>query len=109
MSVREVLIAARGLIAKGWTQGFAARDVAGQSVEPWSSPSACSWCIVGALNVACGTDVSETYDGLARRKAAFESLEPFVGCEDWLFWNDTPGRTQAEVLAAFDRAIEAQS
>ena len=37
---------------------------------------------------------------------AFQHLEKAVGINGIEHWNDMPGRTHAEVLAAFDRAIE---
>lgn len=36
---------------------------------------------------------------------AFEPFRKAIECRDVLTWNDAPGRTVEEVLAAFDRAI----
>ena len=45
-----------------------------------------------------------------RAKAAFDALADVVGVDDHYAlenWNDMPDRTAAEVLAVYDRAIEA--
>ena len=79
---REVLVAARWILERhGWIQ------------HALRGP--CGFCMRGAMgSVMC---VNEDV-----RWLALELLPQ--GC--FTGWNDTPGRTKAEVLAAFDRAIE---
>ena len=58
-----------------------------------------AWCIGGALNEACPKF----------RGSAHAALRKAIGLgkhDDVAVWNDERGRTHAEVLAAFDRAIE---
>jgi hypothetical protein len=105
MTTREVLIAARGLIAKGWTQGSFARASDGVGTS-FNDHDACSWCSLGALMAATpvafdrGIAMSCLRDAIGRDANGRGSIQ---------LWNDAPERTQAEVLAAFDKAIEAQS
>ena len=95
----EDLKAARELIAKGWTQSMSARDVSGEPVRP-TSPRAVCFCTLGALNRA-------TDDELARSDNCMRLLRIAIGCLFIHEWNDAHGRTQEEVLAAFDKAIAA--
>jgi hypothetical protein len=95
MSIAQVLTEARKLIAQGWTQGEYKRVING--VE--------CWCISGAMGQA-----SPDYKP---RDLAFAALFYALGDDDLYLssssnlteWNDTPGRTQEEVLALIDRAI----
>lgn len=80
-----VLEKARERIAQGWCQGnFNSRG---------PGPA----CIVGAL-----IGVSETTQ---EHTSAYRALG-FTGGGEVVGWNDAPGRTQVEVLARFDAAIE---
>lgn len=85
-----VLEKARTRVAKRWKQHGGIRRCA-------SDP----WCML----VAC-TDIDTAHF------VPYFSLSPFarlLGFETWtdaVEWNDAPGRTQAEVLARFDAAIE---
>lgn len=76
-------------IAKGWCQGADALSAAGR-ISPLSA-KAVKWSASGAI---------EGPDPFAAR----DVLMGITGCS-LRAWNDTPGRTQAEVLALFDRAI----
>jgi hypothetical protein len=96
-SVREVLIAARDRIAKpgAWIQHTYARDAAGTPVA-YNSKDAVCYCALGAIYA----------DGVV---PGVGSALRMVTDEDGVdLWNDAPGRTQEEVVAAFDRAIAAQ-
>lgn len=79
---------ARALIERGWCQGR-------------MSTADGSVCIRGAI-------LDAFYDAdLAEEKRADGLLKSAVGFDGYLGdWNDAPERTQAEVLAAFDKAIE---
>lgn len=95
----DILKRARALVERGWCQGTYSRDERG--VASLSKSQDCSWCSVGALDTAAGSD-SDKY------LAAYDELATAItpgGDVGVVKWNDAPGRTQAEVLAMFDRAI----
>lgn len=99
--VIETLKKARDLIARegGWTQGAYARDAAGSACS--IGANAQCFCTLGALRLASDGDRD-----LARAAAAaLRDRHSMVWIDDW---NDTPGRTQAEVVALFDAAIAAE-
>jgi hypothetical protein len=103
-TVAEKLREARALIAKGWTQDAEARNAAGadiQDVDPaFEDVEPVCWCAAGAIFWATGIDEYST---------AADVLVAAIGERTRHFipqWNDAPERTQAEVLQAFDRAIE---
>lgn len=118
MTPLEILIAARAKIAQGWCQNNLAVTSSGFDTNALN-PNAVSWCAVGALSHAAGCrsvgaktnpDFSQTgWQALCQFSAAnfLSSYDPDdIG---WAVtkWNDNPMRTQADVLAAFDRAISA--
>lgn len=91
-NVREVLLAARWMLKHvGWQRGeFASFDpVSGRPV---------AFCAIGAL-MRVEKENPEDYS------RALSELFLHIGCRIPT-WNDTPGRTKEEVLAAFDQAIE---
>lgn len=96
-----VLHAARELVAAGWCQGALARNRYGREVER-RSPSASRFCAAGALYQIGAWFPPSTED------AAFHALAQTLGVERarLALWNDDPARTQAEVVAAFDAAIQ---
>jgi hypothetical protein len=87
--LKNDLMAARALVERGWCQGIS-HDNTG-SVD--------KYCVLGAIDQASSGDSSE---------AKF-ALRKVVGGIYLADWNDAPERTKADVLAAFDRAIEAVS
>ena len=91
----DKLRAARALIAApgGWTQGASARDSNGRAIVS-HSPSAVCFCSGGALFRVNGHYLENR-----------EALRRAMNCDNLVDWNDVLGRTQAEVVAAFDRAI----
>lgn len=96
----EILKGARERIAHGWTQQAAARGENGGHIDA-RDPSAVRWCLTGALHAAA--------DGCAcpalLRFLGFTERGEIAPHYEILPWNDTPGRTQAEVLAKLDEAI----
>lgn len=100
----ELLTAARALVLKGWTQGFYAVTSTGEYVSPLES-TACAWCASGAIMAINAGFLDEPQDSACK---AFAIMQAVVG-DAIPDWNDTPGRTQAEVVEAFDRAIERAS
>jgi len=79
--VTKELINARNRIEKGWIQNYAS-----------TSKGVCmSFAIDG---------------GYAMREECLVFLSAAIGGLPVVPWNDAPGRTKEEVLAAYDRAIE---
>lgn len=101
-SVLDVLRDARGLIAKGWTQGEFSRDANGDYC-PMSDPAAACFCAMGAVY---RVTLSEDGIPIPIHNDVYALLCDAVG-GSVVDWNDRRGRTQAEVLAVFDRAIAA--
>ena len=102
----DILRHARGLIEQGWTQGAFARDADGHGVNHRNSRAVC-FCGVGAIRRAAD-DLR-----MPRRltAAAWKVLDDVCPDQELLAmgWQDEPGRTQSEVLAMFDRAIEREA
>ena len=103
--VARVLRAARERIAtpERWTQGEYARTDKGDALpaDDILSRRASCWCAVGALRAAgVWSD-----DGNQFTRALADAIGLL---DDYCIpdWNDTPGRTHAEVLDAFSKAIE---
>jgi hypothetical protein len=107
MSVAATLAEARKLIAQGWTQGCY-HDVDG---------GVNCYCLAGAVGAAEAASVKLT-KGRAKfvfysRSKSIAALSAFLGgmgsgagAVDLVTeWNDTPGRTQEDVLGLIDRAI----
>lgn len=101
-SVVDVLVAARKLIElpEHWTQHETARTFDDVPTTP-NSPCAEKFCIGGAVVAVnpSGAVQALVVDLLA--KAIGES-----GAMGVVEWNDSLGRTHAEALQAYDRAIE---
>jgi hypothetical protein len=89
-------------VVQGWTQGADARDEEQNPVHPWSA-EARSWSLLGA--VICGDDAHEGRVPIDRLAAAAVLLSQVLETQSLSRWNDEPGRTQADALAAFDAAL----
>lgn len=101
MTPREVLLKAAELVERGWCQGHYALDDHGNPALV--EDDACYFCAEGAIIAAMrndhGRDFMETVRALGRAIGVHNSkIIP---------WNDAPGRTQAEVVAALKAAAEA--
>ena len=95
----QIIAEARQRVLAGWCQGAVASDANGRPVLS-SSPEARRWSMLGALLASQnGQPVSDLL-------AAVSSLHRSTGESALEVWNDRPGRTQKEVVAAFDRALE---
>ena len=96
-AVADNLREARALIERGWTQNMFAR--ANKRRVHVMSPSARTFCIVGALMRVRQTPscVDVTDEMRALRFATSQ--------DNLATWNDAPERTHAEVLEALDKAI----
>jgi hypothetical protein len=98
-----LVLDARELIERGWCQSTPAVSETGRAVEP-TSTHARKWSALGALIAAYRSyapqeTVARSAFALARRALAH-------GAGDLTAWNDAPGRTRKEVLAAFRGAVE---
>jgi len=105
MKPSEVLRAARELISvpERWTQGAFARAANGNPIGCLTDNATC-FCSSGAIL----RGAPNCYDHI--RAAAFDTLEWAMGVrqdsdENIATFNDAEGRTHAEVLERFDRAI----
>lgn len=96
-TVAEVLDAAADLLTPegAWTQGDFARTAAGDSLENGWDDGAVCFCIMGAIEHVVGPD--ETTRPF--RAAVLEVTEQSVTA-----YNDTVGRTQADVVAKLREA-----
>ncbi len=100
-SVADILRQARALIEPegAWTQGEFARGDGGYCVL-WDGDSARQWCALGAIKRAAGQH--------GPMRDAWEAINAVCVTEfddELIDWNDRPERTQADVLALYDRAI----
>lgn len=104
-TVSEILFAAAALIEPegAWTQGYYARGRSGRPVR--NKKSATCFCALGAINVAAGN--APDNDARTPQRALEAVLrDGRVDIFDVPEWNDTPGRTQAEVVAKLREAAE---
>lgn len=98
-AVADKLREARGYIEQGWTQHVSAADAEGMEVDKFHPAAAC-FCLYGAFDRAFSTAPLEDSE------FAWMHLKDAIADPQPIGWNDRFGRTQAEVLAAFDKAIE---
>lgn len=78
-----------------WTQDEFARDETGKPLAGgWSAGAAC-WCAMGAVEAVLGRKAASA--GLA---LYIDFVETAARTPSLVAWNDAPGRTQAEVVAA---------
>lgn len=99
-TVADILTAAADLIEKpgAWTQGAFARDEHGCSTG-WRSEDAKCFCVSGAI-----TRAGDRPAGLNRAWQVFNDWTIKRGFSHLARFNDAPGRTQAEVVAALREA-----
>lgn len=97
MTTKEILQKARALVEAGWMQGA--------SFDAKSGCYCASGAICAAANLSEIVFICENRTCTeARSKFATSNKLAGIGIVPW---NDAPGRTKDEVLAAFDKAIEA--
>ena len=106
-AVREILVEARELIDKrGWCQfQFAKRDPhSNGGIQRIASFKVFgnAFCPLGAIMAAGGAGEG----GVTLAKQALAVAAGLSGDGHIPGWNDRPGRTKAEVLAVFDKAIK---
>lgn len=98
-----VLARAALIVASGWTQGSWARDHHGAKVNGASLTATC-WCAGDAIFQAAKQ--LNGGDDFPSVQAACAALRPHLET-DIGDWNDTPGRTQREVVDTLCKAAEA--
>jgi hypothetical protein len=103
MNTVAVIDQAIKLVTLGWCQRAIARSASGQTVSAWSA-AACEWCLAGALSAARhsgggGPGYIEALNLVGDIIAGMGGAKPIEE------WNDTPGRTQAEVIAVLVLAM----
>lgn len=96
MTAAQTLKEARKLIEKGWCQWVFA-ETSDRTTVDVMDVDACRWCASGAIRHAA-KDGCNNLD-------AYDIFQCVIGTDYVSEWNDAPDRTQAEVLAAFDKAI----
>jgi hypothetical protein len=101
METLDVLIRARAEVEKGWCQDVAVDS--GGNV-----------CALGALETAVGVEkyarvYATRYDGIRGARGALTNALPADRPPSVPLFNDTPETTKADVLALFDRAINAEA
>lgn len=82
-----------------WCKGHLAVDANGRTVEP-TSPRACRWCLLGALEACYAAAPSVPYRAL--RDAVREVCEVSGGYPAW--FNDAPCTTHEDILAVARKA-----
>lgn len=103
----QVLERALQLIRSGWNQRATALDLSGKCVW-FTSPSAVSWCLVGALLKGIHDLSPGAPKGIFAlcQSSAFQIVKSAVGCP-LQTWNDEPGRARQDVILVLERAIKA--
>jgi hypothetical protein len=86
-----------------WTQGVMARGEDGDEVDDGRQPSAVCWCTAGLIDRSFPySQHSHVIDLIVAAIAPDNPASPFVVPD----WNDSEGRTAAEVADLFDRAAQ---
>jgi hypothetical protein len=81
---------------RGWTQLYFGSDP--------NKPHTCQVCAIGGLRAAATGDPFENPRGVSAFSRARMFLLNASGDGSIVDWNDTEGRTEAEVLDLFERA-----
>lgn len=97
--MKAVLVAIKSRLASpdAWTRGAYARDVYNQPVS-CIRPSACKWCLAGAL-------LADDMVGGEECWTLFTRIVNERGFSDIATFNDDPLTTYANVLQVLDEAI----
>ena len=105
-NIAERLESVKKIVASGWTQQHYARDEKGIQTFIHDDEATC-WCIMGAIYKTANDLRSQ-----ARHMCTAEMVGVLREANGWEegyhipTWNDEPGRTQEEVIAAIETAIE---
>lgn len=122
----DLLSRTRSLVARGWTQKADARDEFGKPIM-WFEEEATCWCLSGALRAASPDGILDIHQvrkmlwraGRVLGYPMDHDLDSKLHANPkleydkdrlyrWVLedFNDTEGRTQDEVLALVDKAME---
>lgn len=111
MKASEILEKARELVdsPKKWGQGRYAMNAKGQETATYVDEAVC-FCVLGSISRAMSIMTGRLWrltsadlSDIDRAHSFFaKAIDPPLIAK----WNDEPGRTHTEVLAAFDRAID---
>lgn len=107
LTTSQILRNAKILVEKGWCQTTMARDSMGNGVGLMST-LACKFCLGGAIRRA-SNDSSSLYQ--PARSVVARVIQAVTNDKDrdnvnLSTWNDTKGRTQADVLEVLSLSIE---
>jgi hypothetical protein len=110
ITTEQFLAKARALIEKGWVQGTFATTDSGQEAD-YMSKAATRFCMMGACRrVRRELWEDERFPAGAVEDTAYDLLKECIEerklVPDIVEFNDTIGRTQADVLEVFDCAIK---
>jgi hypothetical protein len=105
----RLLLAARGLVARGWCRGADARNAAGAEVDPWD-PAAVSWSLLGAIVAVLEWEAQDRGEmPIEDLAAALYALADLIDTNSLVDWNDDPARTQDNVTGVLSAAAERYS
>lgn len=107
MKTVTILKRARKLIEKGWTQELFARNEQGNRCSAESSAAVC-WCIRGAMFAAVKGKFGDEFveaETILESVIPPSSLKGIGSNAPLVYFNDRKGRTKAQVLALYERAI----
>ena len=107
-TTKAILVKARGKIAKpeNWCKSVAARNK-DYGVCSISDPNACKWCATGAMASVMPRGFIRNFEHRYAYMKAGDLLDSFSMENSVMFYNDRKRTTHADILAVFDRAIEA--
>jgi hypothetical protein len=102
--VADVLLAAALLIEPegAWTQGAFNRDADGETGDDLVVDTPVCWCALGAVAHVLRHDAAQPWSGAALE--AELAIVALLDNSDVPAFNDTPGRTQSEVVAKLREA-----
>lgn len=119
MTPLEILTRAREIITPpgNWTRHYVARNKDGE-VTFSSSPDACQWCAIGAIEAASGSQIIpypprdikvEMDSALNTLRSAIPAgfSDPRNGGPIVSIYNDAKSTSHDDILKLFDRAISA--
>lgn len=101
LAITEILSLARDKIAKpyGWTKNTLHRTVKRNEEQ------VDAYCMLGALDAACGSSIGSTYSARRVLERAISNLYG-KGFPSVPYFNDRPETKKRDVLKVFDEAIE---
>lgn len=112
----EGLRRVREIIETGHTKGWLAQDHYGREVDTFSPYATCASLIGACYRASFGDFVMyyAVFEAIAAQlpesfKASLSPASYLTPVRRLVWWNDAPERTQSEVLALIDKAIEVEN